>query len=96
MPVDWATVIGEPRVSRALAVVEVTELLHDNSSWRLADAVGEIDRRLLSPSLAALHRGELDRLILVANDRCLTIRAADRWRLWRRTRRLRSALAGLA
>jgi hypothetical protein len=95
MPVDWATVIGEPRASRALGVVEVTELLHANPSWRLAEAVAEIDRRLVSPSLAALHRGDLARLALVANDRCLTVRAADRWRLWRRTRKLRSGLEGL-
>jgi hypothetical protein len=96
MPVDWATVIGEPRPARALAVVEVTELLHANPSWRLSDAVAEIDRRLVSPSLAALHRGDLDRLVLVANDRCLIVRAADRWRLWQRMRKLRSGLESLA
>jgi len=92
MPVDWDTVTGEPRVQRALGVVEVVELLHAHPSWRLADALAEIDRRLISPSLAALHRGGLDRLVLVANDRCLTLRAADRWRLWRRRR---AGLAGL-
>jgi hypothetical protein len=93
MPVDWAAMIGEPHAQRALGVVEVAELLHANASWRLADAVAEIDRRLLSPSLAALHRGELDRVVLLANDRTLTLRAADRWRLWRRKR---AGLEGLA
>jgi hypothetical protein len=93
MPVDWTAVIGEPRARRALGVVEVAELLHANASWRLADAVAEIDRRLLLPSLDALHRGELHRLVLVANDRCLTLRAAHRWRRWRRRR---TALEGLA
>jgi hypothetical protein len=93
MPVDWTAVIGEPRAQRALGVVEVAELLHANASWRLADAVAEIDRRLVSPSLDALHRGELHRLVLVANDRCLALRAAHRWRLWRRKR---TALEGLA
>jgi hypothetical protein len=95
MPVDWSAVIGEPRAQRALGVVEVAELLHANPSWRLADAVAEIDRRLVSPSLAALHRGELDRLVLLANDRSLSLRAADRWRLWRRMRTARG-LEGLA
>jgi hypothetical protein len=52
----------------------------------------EIDRRLLSPSLEALRRGELERFALLANDRCLLIAASDRWRLWRRRR---AALAGL-
>jgi hypothetical protein len=86
MPVDWAAVIGEPRAERALAVVEVAELLQANASWSLADAVAEIDRRMISPSIAALRRGGLDRLTLLANDRCLSLRAADRWRVWRRMR----------
>jgi hypothetical protein len=86
MPVDWAAMIGEPHAPRALAVVEVAELLHANASWRLDDALAEIDRRLLSPSLAALQRGELERLVLLANDRSLAVRAADRLRFWRRKR----------
>ena len=86
MPVDWAAMIREPRVQRALGVVEVAELLHANPSWPLAQAVAEIDRRLISPSLAALRRGEVERLVLLANDRSLTLRAGDRWRLWRRLR----------
>ncbi|MGH8317663.1 MAG: hypothetical protein ACREUL_06745 [Steroidobacteraceae bacterium] len=92
MPLDWPAVIGEPRAPRVLGVVEVAELLHANASWRLADAMAEIDRRLVSPSLDALHRGELHRLVLVANDRCLTLRAAHRWRLWRGKRTALEAL----
>jgi hypothetical protein len=94
MPVDWAAVIGESRAPRALAVVEVAELLHANASWSLADAAVEIDRRLISPALTALHRGRLERLVLLANDRSLTLRAAHRWRLWRRA--ARKGLEGLA
>jgi hypothetical protein len=93
MPVDWPVVHGEPHAQRALGVVEVAELLQANASWRLADAVAEIDRRLISPALAALHRGELQQLVLLANDRALKLRAADRWRLWRRKR---TGLEGLA
>ncbi len=96
MPVDWTAVMGEPRAQRALGVVEIAELLHANASWSLADAVADIDRRLLSPSLAALHRGELDRVLLLANDRCLSLRPGNRWRLWRRARSVRSGLEGLA
>ena len=95
MPVDWTAVIGEPRAQRALGVVEVAELLHAHASWSLADAVAEIDRRLISPSLAALRRGELERLLLLANDRRLSLRAADRWRLWRHMRRVRRGVGGL-
>jgi len=93
MPVDWRAVIGGPRMQRALGVMEIAELLQTEASWSLADAVAEIDRRLISPSLDALRCGELERLWLLANDRCLSIRAADRWRLWRRKR---TALEGLA
>ena len=93
MPVDWAAVIGEPRASRALGVVEVAGLLHANASWRLADALAQIDRGLITPSLSALHRGGLDRMVLLANDRSLAVSAADRWRLWRRKR---TSLEGLA
>lgn len=96
MPLDWAALIGEPRAQRVLGVVEVAGLLHANASWRLADAMAEIDRWLLMPTLAALHRGALDRLVLLANDRSLTLRAADRWRLWRRLRTMHSGLEALA
>lgn len=92
MPVDWTAVIGEPRAQRALGVVEVAELLHANASWRLDDALADIDRRLVSPSLAALRRGELARLVLLANDRSLSLRAADRWRFWRRMRPVRKGV----
>ena len=95
MPVDWAAMIREPRVQRALGVVEVAELLHANPSWPLAQAVAEIDRRLISPSLAALRRGEVERLVLLANNRSLTLRAGDRWRLWRRLRPVRTRYEGL-
>ena len=96
MPVDWPAVIGEPRAQRALGVVEVTELLHAHASWPLTQAVAEIDRRLISPSVAALHRGELDRLVLLANDRSLSLRAASRWRLWRRARAVGRGVEALA
>ncbi len=96
MPLDWAAMLGEPRAQRALGVVEVAELLHANASWSLADAVAAIDRRLISPSLAALRRGGLERVVLLANDRSLTLRAVDRWRLWRRMRALHAGPEGLA
>lgn len=95
MPVDWEAVIGDRRAQRALAAVEVAELLHAHASWTLADAAAQIDRRLISPSLAALRRGALERLVLLANDRSLTLRAGHRWRLWRRAGP-RQGLEGLA
>ena len=96
MPVDWAAMIGEARTQRALGVVEVAELLHANASWSLADAALEIDRRWVVPSLAALQRGALDCLRLLANDRLLTLHRAHRWRFWRRVGRARQGLEGSA
>jgi hypothetical protein len=96
MPVDWAAVIAEPRLQRALIVVEVAELLHANASWRLADAVAEIDRQVIAPSLAALRRGALDRLVLLANDRRFSLCRANHWRVWRHMRSVRGGLEGLA
>jgi hypothetical protein len=95
MPVDWTAVLGESRAQRALGVVEVAELLHANVSWRLADAMADIDRRLIAPSVAALQRGDLERLVLLANDRLLSVRQTDRWRLWRRLRAVRGGLESL-
>ena len=95
-PVDWAALIGEARAPRALCVVEVGELLQAHSSWQLADALAAIDRQLLTPSLAALRRRELDRLVLLANDRCLSLRAAHLWRLWRHVRTAPGGIESLA
>ena len=95
-PVDWAAVMGEARAPRTLFVVEVAELLRAHSSWQLTDAVAAIDRELLAPSLAALRRHELDRLVLLANDRCLSLRAANFWRLWRHVGAVSRGVEGLA
>ena len=49
-----------------------------------AEALEALDREFLVPALAALARGELSAVTLIANDRSLRLRHRDRLRLWRR------------
>ncbi|MFO1427193.1 MAG: hypothetical protein U1F11_09500 [Steroidobacteraceae bacterium] len=50
------------------------------------------EERTLAPAVAALRRGALRELWLVANDRAVNLRDADRWRLWRPRRGWLAAL----
>jgi hypothetical protein len=50
------------------------------------EALAELDRRFVSPALAALRQGEVESVVLVANDRRLLVRRGDRLKLWRRPR----------
>jgi hypothetical protein len=69
---------------RVVVVTELVEMLHSNPRWTVLDALAEIDRRWVAPALQALGQHEVDRVIILANDRQVTVRAADRWKLWRR------------
>lgn len=55
-----------------------------------------LDREWLLPALEQLARGMRTRIALIANDRCISLAARDRWRLWRRPRRGLAALAAPA
>ena len=52
--------------------------------WSLAAALAEADRRYLAPALAALRRGALGGLTLLANDHAVQLRDSHRFRFWRR------------
>ena len=68
----------------AVFVTEIGPLLHANPTWSVFDALAELDRRFITPALAALHVGATDRLTLMANDIELTVRHQDRLKFWRR------------
>jgi hypothetical protein len=75
----------------ALWVLEVgQELQHD--AHDMTAALAHLDATYLAPALAALHRGALGRVTLLANDTRLTLTRGSRFRLWRRGR---AGLAGL-
>jgi hypothetical protein len=86
LPDQLAEVFSYPRAHRAILVAEVGPMLHANSHWTVFEALAELDRRFVSPALAALRRGEVESVVLVANDRRLLVRRGDRLKLWRRAR----------
>ena len=75
---------NRPTTQRAALVVELTPLLHTNPRWTVFEALAEIDRRFLTPALAALQQGKVANVVVIANDRKLHVRRRDRLKFWRR------------
>jgi hypothetical protein len=50
------------------------------------EALVDLDRRHLTPALAALHARALESVVLVANDMEVRLRPGDRRKFWRRAR----------
>jgi hypothetical protein len=92
LPQQLTDVFGYPGVRRAALVMEISPMLHSNPRWTFFDAVAHIDRAFIAPAVQALAAGKVERLVIVANDRQLTLRARDRFKLWRR---MPSGLPGL-
>ena len=59
-------------------------MLHLNPHWTVLEALAEIDRRFVSPAIAALGEGSLKSVVLLANDTRWRLRPRDRLKLWRR------------
>jgi len=85
LPQQLEDVFGYPHARRATLAIETGSMLQSNPTWTFFDAVAQIDRRFIAPAVGALNQGRLEQLIIVANDRQLTLRARDRFKLWRRT-----------
>jgi hypothetical protein len=56
------------------------------------EALAALDARWLAPAVAAVARGAVRSLSVLANDRCLSYLRRDEFKLWRHARR---GLAGL-
>jgi hypothetical protein len=84
LPGQLAEVFGYSRAHRAALVAEVAPMLHANPHWTVLEALAELDRRFVSPALAALGGGDLQSVVLIANDRQFLVRHSDRLKLWRR------------
>jgi hypothetical protein len=84
LPDQMSDVFGYPHAQRAILFAEVAPMLHANSRWTVFEALAELDRRFVSPALAALQRGAVESVVLIANDRQLLVRRGDRLKLWRR------------
>jgi hypothetical protein len=84
LPEQLADVFGYPQARRAVLVIELGLMLHSHPTWTFFDAVAHIDRVFISPAIEALNRGQCERLVILANDHQLTLRAGDRFKFWRR------------
>jgi hypothetical protein len=91
-PADLGSVLGGMSGDRTVLVVEAGNLLQD-SAEDFGTALGRLDARYLSPAVAALRAGRIERLRLMANDRCLTLTRRSHWQFWRRPA---AGLTGLA
>jgi hypothetical protein len=86
LPQQLADVFGYPQAQRAVLVIEIGVMLQSNPKWTFFEAVAAIDRRFIAPAVEALNRGQCHRLVVLANDYALTLRASDRLKFWRRAR----------
>jgi hypothetical protein len=83
----------EPRILTTLELFTAGEPPCESSSLATPlRSLESLDREWLEPALERVAHGALARCTLVANDRCVSLAARDRWRLWRRPR---TALAAL-
>jgi hypothetical protein len=73
-------------------VIEIAPMLHSKPEWSFFDALMQIDREFMAPAVRALDDHKFEELVVVANDRQLTLRARDRFKLWRQPK---PGLAGL-
>ena len=92
LPDQLTDLLTDSRPQRAVLVIEVTSMLHQNPHWTVLEALAEIDRRFVSPAIAALGEGSLESVVLLANDAQWRVRRRDRLKLWRRPRPGISAL----
>jgi hypothetical protein len=98
----WRLCGGEPQplpeqlestyAEGAVLVVEARRMLRTNALWSVPELLVELDRRFIAPAVDALRRGEIGRVSILVNDRCLAMSFGDRRKFWRRRR---SALESL-
>jgi hypothetical protein len=86
LPERFGDLLSDPKPERATLVLEITPLLQTNPNWTVFEALVDLDRRYLSPALAALHARALESVVLVANDVEVRLRPGDRLKFWRRAR----------
>jgi hypothetical protein len=78
--------------ARLIVVLELADFLSGAEAASPGDALGELDARWLCPAMRGLATGAWRRLMLVANDRCITV---ARYAALKRWRKARPGLTGL-
>ena len=71
---------------RLIVVIELADYLVAADAATPGDALGELDARWLCPALRGIGTGAWRRLMLVANDRCITLARYDALKKWRKPR----------
>jgi hypothetical protein len=77
---------------RAVFVVELSQSFDAHREWTIRDALADADRRWIVTALAALRRGDVARVTVVANDHKLSLGPRDKLKLWRMPRPALTAL----
>ena len=72
--------------SRRVVTLEIFRALATGEAATPADALVLLDRQWIQPALDALRAGELSRVCILANDRCVSLRTRDRLKFWRGAR----------
>jgi hypothetical protein len=92
LPDQLTDLLTDSHPQRAVLATEITSTLHLNPHWTVLEALAEIDRRFVSPAIAALGEGAIESVVLIANDTQWRVRRRDRLKFWRRPRPGISAL----
>ena len=77
---------------RAVFVFELSQAFDEHRDWTLRDALSDLDRRWIVRALEAMHRRDIARITIVANDHKLSLGPHDRLKLWRMPRPALAAL----
>lgn len=77
---------------RAVFVLELSQAFDTHRDWTIRDALAEADERWIVRALAALRRGDVARVTVIANDHKLSLGPRDRLKLWRMPRPALTAL----
>jgi hypothetical protein len=91
VPSDFEDILGHTG-RRAVLVLELSQMFEVHRQWTMRDALAEADKHWMMRALAALRRGDVERVTVIANDHRLSLGPRDRLKLWRMPRPALTAL----
>ena len=91
LPADFEDILGHTG-RRVVIALELSQTFETNREWTIRDALADADKRWIMRALAALRRGDVERVTVIANDHRLSLGPRDRLKLWRMPRPALTAL----
>jgi hypothetical protein len=91
IPHDFEEVLAHTG-RRAVFVLELSQAFDTHRDWTIRDALADADQRWIMRALAALRRGDVARVTVIANDHRISLGPRDRLKLWRMPRPALTAL----